>query len=40
MEKFFISLKFAFNIYIVASFITLLVLGMVKIISRLTRKNS
>jgi len=39
MSKFFIALKFALNIYLIAIFITLLVLGLVNIISKVTEKN-
>ena len=39
MEKFFVSLKFALNIYIIATFITLLVLGLVNLITKFTKKK-
>jgi hypothetical protein len=40
MEKFLVSLKFALNIYIIATFITLLILGIINIIKKVTEKNN
>ena len=40
MEKFWISLKFVLNIYIIATFITLLVLGIVNIIKKVTERDN
>lgn len=37
--KFWLALKFALNIYILATFITLLVLGIVNIIKKVTEKT-
>jgi hypothetical protein len=38
--KFWLALKFALNIYILATFITLLVLGVVNVIKKFTGKTS
>ncbi len=39
MEKFIEALKFALNIYLIAAFITIGVLGVIKIIKRFTNKE-
>jgi hypothetical protein len=38
--KFWLGLKFALNIYIIASFITLLVLAVVNVIKKVTGRRS
>ena len=38
--KFWLGLKFVINLYIIAAFITLLVLGVVNLIKKVTEKNS
>ena len=40
MDKFWSALKFAINIYIVATFITLMILGVVNIVKKITEKKS
>jgi hypothetical protein len=40
MDKFWAALKFAINIYIVATFITLMILGVVNIVKKITEKKS
>lgn len=40
MIKFWLALKFALNIYVVATFITLLVLGVVNGIKRFMQKKT
>ena len=39
MKNFLIALRFALNVYIIATFITLLVLGIVNTIKKVTRKG-
>ncbi len=39
MDKFWIATKFAFNIYIIATFITLVVLLTVNIIKKVTERK-
>ncbi len=38
--NFWLALKFALNIYVIATFITLLVLGVVNVIKKVTGKSS
>jgi len=38
--KFWLALKFALNIYIISTFITLLVLGVVNVIKKFTGKKA
>ncbi len=40
MSSFWIALKFAINLYILATFITLLVLGIVNIIKKFTGQKA
>jgi len=39
MEKFWIATKFALNIYIISTFIVLLVLGMINVLNRILQKK-
>lgn len=39
MEKFIEALKFALNIYLIATFITICVLGVIKVIKKFTNKG-
>ncbi len=39
MEKFWVSLKFALNIYVISTFIVLLVLGMVNVLNKFLQKK-
>jgi hypothetical protein len=39
MYKFWIATKFAFNVYIISTFIVLLVLGMINILNKILQKK-
>jgi hypothetical protein len=39
VEKFWVSLKFALNIYVISTFIVLLVLGMVNVLNKFLQKK-
>jgi hypothetical protein len=39
MEKFWTATKFALNIYVISTFIVLLVLGMINILNKLLQKK-